>query len=454
MEIVFPKISKSNFALYYQIYFKRLSKYEKYDDIVQYEFDRISKFRPIPKQSVESLVTPKAEEVDRIVVTEENLNLTVDDLIQTATSLGVSNLDKGAESVETAGRLEEQAKTVEQVSSVEEQVETLDEQAETPTEISAETQTEQPETKGDLEENFEATLGILPTDLGSETDTSNIPVEDIKPEVETKPEFSNFANFGIFSANATGEEDDPDEDGYGEEENDDVFFDGGEDEDEAENEDGFGLSDEDEDEPEDEPEDDLEDNFEDGDYTVDYDEDADLDEEGVYGDLDGGESDDDKIMFDADEDEDAFAEPTNPVEVPNFSDLKVTNLSESQVEDTASQQDLFLYVFNPDYEPKKPTWVSTRKVVEHKVQSPKPAEVKPTYVKPSPVVVTTKPVTEVDLNDKYSIRENETLVMYCRRLVRVPEEEALKRFPPSEIEKALKYGQILKKRGVLRFLRM
>lgn len=67
--------------------------------------------------------------------------------------------------------------------------------------------------------------------------------------------------------------------------------------------------------------------------------------------------------------------------------------------------------------------------------------------------VVSKPVVgePVQVVDKFARRDDEDIVLYARRLVRVSEVEVLKYFSPRELEIALERGNLLRKRGVIIF---
>lgn len=61
MEITYP-ISSSRFLLAMQVFARKISRYESYEQVKKREFERISLFRPLPVVSVESIETEPVEE--------------------------------------------------------------------------------------------------------------------------------------------------------------------------------------------------------------------------------------------------------------------------------------------------------------------------------------------------------------------------------------------------------
>lgn len=61
MEITYP-ISSSRFLLAMQVFARKSSRYESYEQVKKREFERISLFRPLPVVSVESIETEPVEE--------------------------------------------------------------------------------------------------------------------------------------------------------------------------------------------------------------------------------------------------------------------------------------------------------------------------------------------------------------------------------------------------------
>lgn len=64
MEITYP-ISSSRFLLAMQVFARKSSRYESYEQVKKREFERISLFRPLPVVSVESIETEPVEEPAR-----------------------------------------------------------------------------------------------------------------------------------------------------------------------------------------------------------------------------------------------------------------------------------------------------------------------------------------------------------------------------------------------------
>lgn len=78
MEITYP-ISSSRFLLAMQVYARKMSTYETYDEVKKREFERISLFRPLPTVSKESIKTEVVEESPRYLLdTESSEDETVD----------------------------------------------------------------------------------------------------------------------------------------------------------------------------------------------------------------------------------------------------------------------------------------------------------------------------------------------------------------------------------------
>ena len=64
MEITYP-ISSSRFLLAMQVFARKSSRYESYEQVKKREFERISLFRPLPVVSIESIETEPVEEPER-----------------------------------------------------------------------------------------------------------------------------------------------------------------------------------------------------------------------------------------------------------------------------------------------------------------------------------------------------------------------------------------------------
>lgn len=64
MEITYP-ISSSRFLLAMQVFARKSSRYESYEQVKKREFERISLFRPLPVVSIESIETEPVEEPAR-----------------------------------------------------------------------------------------------------------------------------------------------------------------------------------------------------------------------------------------------------------------------------------------------------------------------------------------------------------------------------------------------------
>lgn len=79
MEITYP-ISSSRFLLALQVYARKMSQYETYEEVRKREFERISLFRPLPVVSEESIKTVEIEETPRyqLDITEEEKEEVVD----------------------------------------------------------------------------------------------------------------------------------------------------------------------------------------------------------------------------------------------------------------------------------------------------------------------------------------------------------------------------------------
>ena len=78
MEITYP-ISSSRFLLAMQVYARKMSTYETYEEVKKREFERISLFRPLPTVSKESIKTREVSNPTRYeLVVDDTDSETVD----------------------------------------------------------------------------------------------------------------------------------------------------------------------------------------------------------------------------------------------------------------------------------------------------------------------------------------------------------------------------------------
>jgi len=202
-----------------------------------------------------------------------------------------------------------------------------------------------------------------------------------------------------------------------------------------------------------------------------------------------------EFEVDPSEDEDEFFDPLSNtpksylnnfgLEVDKLStseeklNLSQSETSESNLESEPTRVEFKEEIFRSDYVGKREPWtyvakgkevikplqpkpkvsqpeVAPRKVQESQValrpqvtSTPRPKSV----VKPQPVVQRpqVQPQTQAQANDKTVRLVNEDFVSYCRRNLRVQEQVVLGYFSPSEIESAVRQGNVLRKGGILIF---
>lgn len=436
MEIKLP-VNEIKFVVYLHTFMRANRKYETFENIKQYEYARISEFRPLPKVGVESLETPVVEAPELVEIVDQG-------------DSAVSNFQ-----AVLAGLLEQNSKKSSESGVSDDQPTKTYGGAEVQNGETSHFVTSSIESDVKSEKSFTDTFGKSLSDETSGGDTTESVENAVAPA--TSPLMSMFSNLVKDDTESDEVED------YDDFDDTESFNDLDDDLDSDIDSDIDDISDDDDDYDDDDFEyyedevEDVDDDFND-DSDYDADEEFGVDEnefETSSETLDSSEDDIDDFDDDLDENYQSMgsSESLQGSESDVSSEYLDTGLdifdiqnifiasdySTSKVEFKTSTR--VKPVAKPKVKPAKP-----KKTVQERLKTEEP--VAPTYYQNARV----SNVTAGFASEKDSRRrEHEDFLSYMRRMIRVSESVALEYFSPREVDSAVKEGRVMRKSGILVF---